>query len=163
MSESEIKERFRCNRYKFVPILKTLYGITLSEDVCNEVVQSSKSNGIESLAGSLYKYVKINVSKKWTDNDSKMLLDISEYERVYTLNYTEFWDNKEEYIYLHGKIDLSNLGSGQNILLSSIERNYLQEYREVIDIFGLSPYGDDSLIDVINRMKSVTVYIQYEN
>ena len=30
---------------------------------------------------------------------------------------------------------------------------------EQLDIFGLSPYGDDSLIDVINRMKSVTVYV----
>lgn len=30
---------------------------------------------------------------------------------------------------------------------------------EELDIFGVSPYGDDSLIDVINRMKTVTVYI----
>lgn len=115
-------------------LLETLYGISLSKDICNNIIQSSKVDGIESLAGSLYIYIKTHVTRKWTDNDeirlqdvvkcialtsiffddmgkictdydSKKLLDISEYKEVYTLNYIEFWDKKEECIYLHGKVD----------------------------------------------------------
>lgn len=159
-----------------------------------------------------------------TDYDSKRLLDISEYKRIFTLNYVEFWDKKQECIYLHGKMDLASMDDEQNILLTSRERSHLRIYKEAIDIigksnnvkvidtsdyifvpdclpktelvnvagvypsnnlypaddlflrskkelytelknaeeldiFGVSPYGDDSLIDIINRMKTVTVYI----
>ena len=253
LAVSEIKERFLRNMYRNSYVSEALYGITLSKDVCNDIIRSSKVDGIESLAGSLYTYIKTHVNQKWTDNDeirlqdvvkcialtsifyddmgkictdydSKKLLDISGYERVYTLNYIEFWDKKEECIYLHGKIDLNSLGDGQNILLASRERNCFSKYKDAIDaigksnniklidtsniifspdsipkeklidvigvylsnnlypaddlflhskkelyaqlgdveeldIFGLSPYGDDSLINGINRMKSVTIYV----
>lgn len=253
LAVSEIKERFRHNMYRNSFVLEALYGITLSKDVCDNIIQSSKVDGIESLAGSLYIYIKTHVNQKWTDNDeirlqdvikcialtsifyndmgkictvydSKKLLDINEYEKIYSLNYMEFWDKKEECIYLHGKIDLDSLGDGQNILLASRERNCFLKYKNAMDvigktnnvklidtsniifspdsipkenlidvigvhlsnnlypaddlflrskkelyaqlgdaeelvIFGLSPYGDDSLINVINRMKSVTIYV----
>lgn len=253
LSVSEIKERFRKNMNRNSFAFEALYGITLSEDVCNDIIQSSKVDGIESLAGSLYTYIKTHINQKWTDNDeirlqdvvkcialtsifyndmgristdydSMKLLDISGYEKVYTLNYIEFWDKNEECIYLHGKIDLDYLGDGQNILLASRKRNYYSKYKdamdiigktnnvklidtsniifapdsipkerlidvigvcpsdnlypaedlflpspkelyvqlravEELDVFGLSPYGDDSLIDVINGMKSVTIYV----
>lgn len=257
LSESEIKERFRQNVYKYSPLLEALYGITLSEDICNNTIQSAKSDGIESLAGALYIYIKTHVSKKWTNNDeirlqdivncialtsifyneagrictdydSKKLLDMSEYKRIFTLNYVEFWDKKQECIYLHGRIELDRFGDEKNMLLASKERTHLQAYREAIgiigkansvkvidtsdyifapdclpkaklvnvtgvylsdnlypaddlflrpkkelyvqlkdverlDIFGVSPYGDDSLIDVINGMKFVTVYVHNMN
>lgn len=253
LAVSEIKERFRYNMYRNSFVSEELYGITLSKDVCEDIIQSSKVDGIESLAGSLYTYTKTHVNRKWTDNDeirlqdvvkcialtsifyddmgkictdydSKKLLDINGYEKVYTLNYIEFWDENEECIYLHGKIDLDSLGDEQNILLASRERNCFSKYKdamdvigksnnvklidtsniifspdsipkeklidvigvypsnnlypaddlllhskrelyvqlgavEELDIFGLSPYGDDSLINVINRMKSVTIYV----
>lgn len=253
LSETEIKERFRHNIYKASPSLEALYGITLSEDICNDIIDSSQTNGIEVLAGSLYKYVKNQKINVWTLNDEirlqdvvecialtsifydgkgkictdlnpEKLLDTSEYERIFTLNYKEFWDKMNECIYLHGRIDLDSFEDVENMLLVSRERNNLQEYQEAIkvikkvtnvqlinasniifapnclekkelinvagvypsdnlypaddlflhskkqlyiqlegvkelDIFGLSPYGDDSLIDIINRMESVTVYI----
>ena len=250
---SEIKERFRHNIYRHSFLLETLYGVTLSKDACNDIIHSSRVDGIESLAGSLYIYIKTHVSQKWTNNDeirlqdvvkcialtsifyddmgkictdydSKKLLDISEYEKIYTLNYIEFCDKNEECIYLHGKIDLDSLGNEQNILLASRERNFFSKYKdamdiigksnnvklidtsniifspdsipkeklidvigvflsdnlypaddlflrspkelyvqlrtvEELDVFGLSPYGDYSLIDVINKMKFVTIYV----
>ncbi|MCI9083194.1 MAG: hypothetical protein HFI70_13105 [Lachnospiraceae bacterium] len=253
LAVSEIKDRFRYNMYRNSFVSETLYGINLSKDVCNDIIQSSKVDGIESLAGSLYTYIKTHANQRWTDNDeirlqdivkcialtsifyddmgkictsydSKKLLNISEYEKVFALNYIEFWDKAEKCIYLHGKFDLDSLGDGQNILLGSSERNCYSKYRdamdiigkfnnvklidtsniifspdsipkeklidvigvypssnlyfaddlfphskrelyvqlweaEELDIFGLSPYGDDSLIDVINRMKSVTIYV----
>lgn len=117
LSEPEIKGRFQCNMYKMSPLLEALYGISLSEDICNYVVKSSKSDGIESLSGSLYIYIKTHVASPWTDNDeirlqdvincialtsifydetgkictdfdSKKLFDMNEYERIFTLNYT---------------------------------------------------------------------------
>lgn len=257
LAVSEIKERFRHNMHRNSLVLEALYGITLSKDLCIDIIQSSKMDGIESLAGSLYTYIKMHVKQKWTDNDeirlqdvvkcialtsifyddmgkictvydSRKLLNTNEYEKVYTLNYIEFWDKNEECIYLHGKIDLDSLGNGRNILLASIERNCYSKYKdamdiigksnnvklidtsniifspdsipkeklidvigvypsnnlyladdlfshskrelygqlgdaEELDIFGLSPYGDDSLIDVINRMKSVTIYVHNMN
>lgn len=258
LTVSEIKERFRHNMYRNSLVAENLYGITLSKDVCDDIIQSSKVDGIESLAGSLYIYIKSHINKKWTENDeirlqdvvkcialtsifyddmgkictdydSKKVLDISEYESIYTLNYIEFWDKNEECIYLHGEIDLDSLGDEQNILLGSRERNYYLKYKdamdiirksnnvklidtskiifspdsipkeklidvigvhlsnnlypaddlflrsirelyvqlgdvEELDIFGLSPYGDDSLINVINGMKFVTVYVHnYKN
>lgn len=253
MDVFKIKERFRHNIYRNSFALKTLCGVTISKDVCNGIIQSSRVDGIESLAGSLYIYIKTHASQKWTDNDeirlqdivkcialtsifydemgkicidydSKQLLDISGYEKVYTLNYIEFWDKNEKCIYLHGKIDLDSLGDEQNILLASRERNHFSKYKdamndigksnnvklidtsniifspdnipkeklndvvgvrpsnnlypaddlflrspkelyeqlrdvEELDIFGLSPYGDNSLIDVINKMKFVTIYV----
>ena len=253
LAVSEIKERFRQNMYRNSYVSEALYGVTLSNDVCNDIIRSSKEDGIESLAGSLYTYIKTYANQRWTDNDeirlqdvvkcialtsifydkngrictnydSKKLLDISGYESVYTLNYLEFWDKNEKCIYLHGKIDLDSLGDGQNILLASRERNCFSKYKdamdvigkfndvklidtsniifapdsipkeklidvtgvypsnnlyyaddlfshskkelytqlgdvEELDIFGLSPYGDDSLIGAINRMKSVTIYV----
>lgn len=253
LAVSEIKERFRQNMYRNSYVSEALYGVTLSNDVCNDIIRSSREDGIESLAGSLYTYIKTHANQRWTDNDeirlqdvvkcvaltsifydgtgkictdydSKKLLDISGYERVYTLNYLEFWDKNEKCIYLHGKIDLDSMGDGQNILLASRERNCFSKYKdamdvigkfnnvklidtsniifapdsipkeklidvtgvypsnnlyfaddlfshskkelytqlggvEELDIFGLSPYGDDSLIGAINKMKSVTIYV----
>lgn len=253
LAVSEIKERFQHNMYRNSFVSEALYGVILSKDVCDDIIRTSKVDGIESLAGSLYTYIKTHVNQKWTDNDemrlqdvvkcialtsifyddmgkictdydSKKLLDISGYDKIYTLNYIEFWDKKAECTYLHGKIDLDSLGDGQNILLASRERNCFSKYKDAIDvigksnnvklidtsniifspdsipkeklidvigvypsnnlypaddlflhskrelyaqlgdveeldIFGLSPYGDDSLIDVINRMKSVTIYV----
>lgn len=253
LTVSEIKERFQHNMYRNSYVLEALYGVMLSNDICNDIIRSSREEGIESLAGSLYTYIKTHVNQRWTDNDeirlqdvvkcialtsifyddtgkicthydSKKLLDISEYERVYTLNYSEFWDKNKKCIYLHGEIDLDSLGDGQNILLASRERNSFSKYKnamdtigkynnvklidtsniifapdsipkeklidvigvypsnnlyfaddlfphskrelytqlgdaEKLDIFGVSPYGDESLIDVINRMKFVTIYI----
>lgn len=72
----EIKERFRCTMYKYLHLIEALYNITLSKDVCNDIIQASKSEGIESLAGALYIYIKTHVSKKWTDNDEIRFQDI---------------------------------------------------------------------------------------
>ncbi|MBP3474958.1 MAG: hypothetical protein J6K48_01345 [Lachnospiraceae bacterium] len=250
---SEIKERFRYNMYKSAPVLEALFEIILSRDTCNNIIQESESDGIESLAGSLYEYVKKHEQKKWTVNDeirlqdtvscialtsifydkkgkidtsydAEKLLDISAYDRIFSLNYVEFWDKKQSCIYLHGKIDFDTLENQQNMLLLSSERNKLQAYKEAIkviektnnielintsdivfapngipkeklicasgiftsnnlypaddlflhrrkelykrledvdelDIFGVSPYGDSSLVNIINQLKSVTIFI----
>lgn len=49
LSETEIKERFRHNIYKASPTLEALYKITLSESICNDIIDSSRENGIEVL------------------------------------------------------------------------------------------------------------------
>ena len=76
LAVSEIKERFRHNMYRNSLVLEALYGITLSKDLCNDIIQSSKMDGIESLAGSLYTYIKMHAKQKWTDNDEIRLQDV---------------------------------------------------------------------------------------
>ena len=61
-------------------------------------------------------------------------MDISGHERVYTLNYIEFWDKNEEFAYLHWKIDLVSLGDGQDILLANREGNCFSEYKDAMDV-----------------------------
>ena len=61
--------------YKSAPVLEALFEIILSRDTCNNIIQESESDGIESLAGSLYEYVKKHEQKKWTVNDEIRLQD----------------------------------------------------------------------------------------
>ena len=54
------------------------------------------------------------------------------------------------------------LKGSRNIHLFPFEKTSLYndiDNIEVLDVFGMSPYGDDSLIEKINKMDYVTVYV----
>ena len=156
--------------------------------------------------------------------NKSLLPNLSRYEKVFSLNYYEFWDYNRKCIYLHGRIDYNMLENKTDAFLYNYKRMNLQEYREGIDrmklngkavafdsskyvlapegldksrltciagifpsdklfpaqdlymvtpkilyeelksvtdldIFGVSPYGDNDLISVINNMSQVTIYI----
>lgn len=67
---------------------------------------------------------------------------------------------KTELVNVAGVYPSNNLYPADDLFLRSKKELYTElKNTEELDIFGVSPYGDDSLIDVINRMKIVTVYI----
>lgn len=68
----------------------------------------------------------------------------------------------------HRKSEMIALGHYPSNLLFPANDLFLAEMKELyselkdvksIEIFGLSPYGDDDLIDKLNRMEMVTVYV----
>ena len=213
---------------------------------------NSSNRGIETLAGTVYKYICDKIGSKWTTNDDIRLQDLltciaittifldengkkkvnykvdqlpdfSVYDMVFTLNYYEFWDYNHIAVPLHGRVDLDAIHENINVLVSSLRMSY-DKYREAVekvarnnkvqivnlsdiifapsavikehlicvegiypsnrlfpaddlylikkqklyediknvdelDIFGMSPYGDDSLIHIINTKLKVRVFI----
>lgn len=66
------------------------------------------------------------------------------------------------------KVEIINLGLYPSSSLYPAEDYFLREvislYKELdgideIEVFGMSPYGDDNLINILNKMKNVVVYI----
>ncbi|MBR1651468.1 MAG: hypothetical protein IJ691_09920 [Lachnospiraceae bacterium] len=252
LSEQCVKERFLSNILRYNPLFKALYNIDISEDKFIEIFRNGE-DGIESLAGELYLYIKCNVENEWNINydiwlqdlvtciamtsifytsegiisntlDYSKMPDISDYDKVFSLNYYDFWDSNKVACHLHGKIDINEISSKRNLLIVSrdrmkydvykktveelsetnriqvmninnmifapngIEKNHLicveglypserlypaadlflyskkELYKELsqvdeLDIFGMSPYGDESLIDEINRIEHVNVFV----
>lgn len=67
---------------------------------------------------------------------------------------------KIELINVTGVYPSENLYPEDDIYFSPRKELYTQlKGIDELDIFGVSPYGDDSLIDVINKLKFVTVYV----
>ena len=156
--------------------------------------------------------------------DNSFLPDFSKYEKVFSLNYHEFWDINNICIHLHGRIDYNALESKMNAFLYNYKRMNLKNYSDGVkemklkgtavafnspnyifapeglnkskltciagifpsdklhpaedlylvepkklyeelkdvtelDVFGVSPYGDSDLINVIDGMKNVRVFI----
>lgn len=156
--------------------------------------------------------------------DRSLLPDFSNYEKVFTLNYHEFWDGNGFCIPLHGRIDYNALENKMNAFLYNYKRMSFKEYNDGIekmklnsvavalnssnyvfapegidkrklicisgispsnklfpaedlylikhkdlyselngvtelDIFGVSPYGDEDLIKTIDKMKNVRVFV----
>ena len=257
LSVARIGERFRKNVMVYSIFIQSLFNVEIQEDFFTYLKSQSREMGIETMAGMLYKYVKQNTSKTWTDNDEYRIQDVitciciasifykeegkisqnyelsklpqmEEYDYIFSLNYIEFWDRKKQCIYLHGNIDLSKLGNEKNAILVSINRLNLKEYSKVVenirktnnvinfkpndiifapegikknnlvcvsgvhpsdklrpandlflyrakelyvklsevnelDIFGMSPYGDESIINEINKKERVRIYIYKKN
>lgn len=44
------------------------------------------------------------------------------YDKLFSLNYIEFWDVEQKCIHLHGKVKIENKEHSQNIILVSRER-----------------------------------------
>jgi len=252
-SIKSIANRFQENVRTYFPIFENLFGVKINEDFFANLDNRTENLGIEVLAGYLYRYVKRNKHDRWTDNDEYRIQDVltciclsaifykkegkiegnfdetkmiplKGYDYIFTLNYFEFWDYDQKSIYLHGKIDWSNLADKKNAILISGDRMGLVEYVKAVtdmkkthsivecepydivfapsqiekknlvcvsgiypsenlypdedlfiydekelytdlnnvdelDIFGMSPYGDESLIDYINKKNKVRVYI----
>jgi len=157
--------------------------------------------------------------------DEFKLPKMDSFDKIFTLNYMEFWDDAHRCIHLHGQYDNSLFHeNGKTFILYSEERyrgfeNYdkvvaklrdtynlqpfytwnivfspefskknemitlgqypsdklypandlflrerKQLYQELdgikeIEIFGMSPYGDESLLEKMNNMEHVTVYV----
>lgn len=203
------------------------------------VVDISCNNGIEHLVGEVYRYIKAKKPGCWIKNDDIKLQDLMTaigfvsiffdekglinttynmgdipsfegYDRIYSVNYTEFWDTSDRCVHLHGRADLDKIKEewdrvkcrNENVIngllglalpgiifapiqitktdLDMVKGLYpsdnlypgygiypnegIKLYKELeevdtIDVFGLSPYGDRKLIDALNIMNKVRVYI----
>lgn len=251
-SVDNIWRRFIENIRKYKPVFEATFDITIYEDEIVDVLLNSSNRGIETLAGTVYKYICDKIGSKWSTNDDIRLQDLltciaittifldengkkkvnykvdqlpdfSVYDMVFTLNYYEFWDYNHIAVPLHGRVDLDAIHENINVLVSSLRMSY-DKYRETVekvarnnkvqivnlsdiifapsavikehlicvegiypsnrlfpaddlylikkqklyediknvdelDIFGMSPYGDDSLIHIINTKLKVRVFI----
>ena len=234
-SVDNIWRRFIENIRKYKPVFEATFDITIYEDEIVDVLLNSSNRGIETLAGTVYKYICDKIGSKWSTNDDIRLQDLltciaittifldengkkkvnykvdqlpdfSVYDMVFTLNYYEFWDYNHIAVPLHGRVDLDAIHENINVLVSSLRMSY-DKYREAVekvarnnkvqivnlsdiifapsavikehlicvegiypsnediknvdelDIFGMSPYGDDSLIHIINTKLKVRVFI----
>ncbi len=257
-STSKIFDRFVANIKRYSDMYEAMFSVSLTEDVINELFEEHKDSNIEALAGYLYSYIKdINDCPIWSVNNEYMLQelitsiallsifydneglikpnidltklpDIVKYDRVFTLNYVEFWDDRNICIPLHGKIVYNDLQDVPNAFFYNTAKYGGSEYkaaiekmklkgnavlfdpfkyvfapegikkqdliciagifpsdrifpgenlcpispREIykdlnsideIDVFGVSPYGDISLIDAINQMKFARVFVHEMN
>ena len=152
------------------------------------------------------------------------LPEFNDYDKIFTLNYFEFWDDNNICIPLHGHIDYNQLKDCENAFVYSISRYFLPEYQQAVnqmskkgngvefdpfdivlapdgvskrmlicihglfpsnnlwpcddffpiepkqlykefddvnelDILGVSPYGDRDLVECINSIKYVRVFV----
>ena len=159
---STIKERFEVclcmNRRVFQEIL----GVTYKEAEFKKILDNAKNSGIETLTAEIYKYVWINTQKKRSINFEIRLLDIlncialnsiffendvpvrtynlgnvpkfEKYQKIFSLNYIEFWDNKRKSIHLHGTINYDNIKIDKRpIFIASQERCCLDEYKNIMN------------------------------
>lgn len=257
LSVMDIGQRFRKNMIVYSAIIQNLFEVQMEEKFLRELDKASKELGIESLAGMLYRYIKDNKKDMWTDNDEYRVQDViaciclssiffteegkinqyfdktglfsmEEYDQIYTLNYIEFWDEKQRCIHLHGKVDLTKIDDKKRAILISTGRMYLDSYARAVeqikkvnnvvefnpidvifapenieknklvcvtgifpsdrlypaddlflyrskelykglemidelDVFGMSPYGDESLINIINEKRKVRIYVYKKN
>lgn len=253
LSEANIKERFRKIVCNSSCVFESLFGVKVNYDIYDKVILNINNYGIESLGGVIYKYIKENTTDQWIDNYEirlqdiitsialtsifftehgkiktagckEKMFDVSKYDNIFSLNYTEFWDDNKSCKYLHGEFNLDAIKDNDIIYLASAERYNYDKYKnaieqikknsnviiidtrgiiyapegipksnlicvsgiypsekiflaedlfpfektslynvldniEVLDVFGMSPYGDDSLIEKINKMDYVTVYV----
>lgn len=121
---------------------------------------NSSNRGIETLAGTVYKYICDKIGSKWSTNDDIRLQDLltciaittifldengkkkvklqgrpaagfSVYDMVFTLNYYEFWDYNHIAVPLHGRVDLDAIHENINVLVSSLRMSY-DKYRKLL-------------------------------
>lgn len=258
MTMSDIAIRFRKDLIISSPFYELLFNISFTENVCNDLFADNKRLGIESLAEIIYSYIITNTPQKMTLNlrmrlidaiictamtaifynenrkigqkyDALKLPNMDLFQKIFTLNYKEFWDSECKCIYLHGQYNdklveendkavilyseeryrgfknyddvVMQLGNACNLsplytrdIVFSPEFSKKREmiklgqypsenlfpaddlflhssaklYEELeginqIEIFGMSPYGDDCLLEIINDMDSVTVYVYDKN
>ncbi len=258
MTMSDIAVRFRKNLIISSPFYELLFNVSFTENVCDALFTNNRKLGIESLAEIVHSYIIKKTPQKMTLNLRMRLIDAiictamtaifynenrklgQEYDalklpnmylfqKIFTLNYKEFWDSDRKCIYLHGQYNdelieendkpvilyseeryrgfkkyddvVMQLGNTYNLLplytrdivfspefskksemiklgqypsenLFPADDLFLHSpaklYEELeginkIEIFGMSPYGDDCLLDIINGMNFVTVYVYDKN
>lgn len=155
--------------------------------------------------------------------DGTYVKKISDYNKIFTLNYVESWDINHRCIYLHGNIchffdnyndqdittnilihnpEIKDKFKDRPILIDSREivfvpfsehfdknsyvgealyssddvypaddlfpRDYKDIYAKVnniesLDIFGVSPFGDKSLIEKLRAIPNITIYVYKQN
>ena len=152
-SVDNIWRRFIENIRKYKPVFEATFDITIYEDEIVDVLLNSSNRGIETLAGTVYKYICDKIGSKWSTNDDIRLQDLltciaittifldengkkkvnykvdqlpdfSVYDMVFTLNYYEFWDYNHIAVPLHGRVDLDAIHENINVLVSSLRMSY---------------------------------------
>lgn len=258
MTMSDIVFRFRKDLIISSPFYELLFNVSFTGNVCDHLFANNKRLGIESLAEIIYSYIIKNTPQKMTLNlrmrlidaiictamtaifynenrkigqkyDALKLPNMDLFQKIFTLNYKEFWDSDCKCIYLHGQYNNELVEENDKpVILYSEERyrgfknyddvvmqlghiynlsplytrdivfspefskksemikmgqypsenlfpaddlflhNSAKLYEELeginqIEIFGMSPYGDDCLLEIINDMNFVTVYVYDKN
>ena len=64
------------NIRKYKPVFEATFDITIYEDEIVDVLLNSSNRGIETLAGTVYKYICDKIGSKWSTNDDIRLQDL---------------------------------------------------------------------------------------
>lgn len=254
LQEDEIAKRFFENLIRSSCLFHLLFGIEFNENICKELSKKIDKKGIESLTYFVYDYVIENMKIAKSVNTYMRLLDaiiccaitaifyeqnkrlgvnyqeknlpnMKRYDKIFTLNYVEYWDKENRCIYLHGHYESDKVICNNKPLLHYSCERYVgyDGYKELVqelnkkynmcelytrpiifspefykkaemnslgaypserlqpatdlfpfdmpklyseldninnlEIFGMSPYGDDDLIKRLNTMKKIIVYV----
>lgn len=141
-----------------------------------------KTNAIKSIFINKDRFIDIKINKTIKEK-------ILKYDNVFTLNYYSYWDEKNICNYLHGQVEFINgkisnirdLAFNPNLKVPKNKSKLIypenlsprkdlkpgskfdlyKELKEIytIDIFGVSPYGEDSLFNILNEMDRITIFI----
>lgn len=248
----KIAVRYRNILINSSPLYECLFGLSLTPTLCDSLFSNAPNLGIETLSAEVYKYVYTHMKDQQSINSEYRLLNaiktsainaifydnektipipsfnhisikkLKDYQSIYTLNYTEFWDTENVCTYLHGAYKPNTVDSNKPILLYSSEQYYLSTYKAKVnalsskynmfpfsgynivfsplldkqkvlgvghypsknlypaddlfpysppklymelasisslDVFGMSPFGDDKLINCLANIPNLTIYV----
>ena len=89
LSTMDIKNRFQKNMIRYAPMFVSLFNVEISNEISRRIINMSNNKGIELLATSLYKYIKTQSKKHWTDNDEIRIQEIITCLSLVSIFYTE--------------------------------------------------------------------------
>lgn len=253
---NNIAVRFRDVLINSSPLYECLFGVSFTPNLCDSLFFNVTNLGIETISAEVYKYVYAHMYDQKSLNSEYRLLNavktsainaiffnkgqsisipafnpttvnvLKNYNSIYTLNYTEFWDTENICTYLHGEYKPITVCSDKPILLYNSEQYHLTNYKKAVnslsakfkliafnsysivfsplldkqkvlgighypskklypaddlflfdtpklyseldsitslEIFGMSPYGDDKLINKLANIPNLTVYVYKMN
>ena len=170
-----IYERFCNNIMRYAPVFWNLFRVRIPNDVKSEIFKNNKNENIESLTKELIDYLRknnadflatqneelylqdfytgIGVLSIFYDKTGKierkfekdLVLNFENYDKIFSLNYTEFWDEKKEVIYLHGRFDFESLPDEKDIFF--IEPILLKNLAYKNAIHEMEAYGKGIVVD----------------
>lgn len=253
---TNIADRFKDVLTNSSPLYECLFGVSFTPALCDSLFSSAPNLGIETLSAEIFKYVYTHMKDQSTLNSEYRLHNsiktsainaifynkqniisipdfnqaeinvLKKYHSIYSLNYTEFWDDIDICTYLHGNYKPIETNSNTPILFYSSAQYQLPEYKNVVDnlspqynmlafngynivfsplldkqrvlglahypaknlclaedlfpydppklyteldsvssldVFGMSPFGDDKLINLLMNIEDLTIYVYQMN
>ncbi len=171
LAEISIKSLFFFDNKFFIPRISDEYKNKLLKSYDNiytlNYIEDWDNNGnVKYLHGNLKKYV-----TKYTDIGSNVLSNNKEYKKFKTGQYEKIDFKDIVFIPTNSKVNKNNyivegLKPGKYLypaddLFPYKGRDIYKELNNIdnIDVFGMSPYGDETIIDKIKKIKNKRIYV----
>jgi hypothetical protein len=187
LSTENIAKRFEKSLHNSSCFYEMLFNVPFSKDVCKQLI--SYNENIETLAGKVYKYIIENMHCPFNEAVYQRLVDeitgtainaiffdkdgyidvshspinltaLNRYEKIFSLNYMEFWDLDDRCCFLHKRYYLPEIAPYTKPIIFYNRYRYagLKKYKNLVEsmrsIYQMIEYGYDLLIfapDCIDR------------